>query len=75
MKAQEERVKTVQSPKRSKVAKDARKKTREESDNQPTAPLTTADLAISPFQYFSERIEFKGVYRSELWPRHKIVTT
>ena len=38
-----------------------------------TAPLTTAELALPTFQYFSERIEFKGVYRSELWPRHKIV--
>ena len=37
------------------------------------SPLTTADLTVSAFHFFSEKIEFKTVFRPELWPRRKIV--
>eukprot|EP01022_Parablepharisma_sp_SALTPOND_P008804 TRINITY_DN136_c0_g1_i2.p2 TRINITY_DN136_c0_g1~~TRINITY_DN136_c0_g1_i2.p2 ORF type:complete len:1025 (-),score=93.25 TRINITY_DN136_c0_g1_i2:2722-5796(-) len=42
-------------------------------DAHVAAPLTTADLAISTFHFFSEKIEFKTTFRPELWPKRKIV--
>ena len=44
-----------------------------EREEEPMGPLTTADLTIPSFHYFSERIEAKGISRTELWPRRKIV--
>lgn len=75
MKRQEESKKLGPSPARIAVKsiKQLNKKTKKDKVNPDAIPLTTADLAISTFQYFSEKIEFKGSFRSELWPRHKIV--
>jgi hypothetical protein len=33
------------------------------------------DLSMPLIQHFATKIQFKGEYRSELWPRQKIVTT
>ncbi len=71
MRAAEDRRKVVPSPARPKPSRDSKRPPKE--DPELNAPLTTADLTISAFHFFSERIEFKGVFRSELWPRHKIV--
>ncbi len=69
MKANSDRRKAVPSPKKSKPVS-----TRKPKDDPHVAPLTTADLAINTFHYFSERIEFKSVFRPELWPRRRIVS-
>ena len=42
---------------------------------QPTAVWRAGESSIPTFQYFASKIQFKGEYRSELWPRQKIVNT
>lgn len=38
-----------------------------------TKPLSTKDLVILPFAFFSEPIQVRTTFRRELWPRQKIV--
>ena len=43
------------------------------ADNKGEVAEDREELMIKNFRFFSEKIGFQGVFKSEIWPSHKIV--